>query len=66
MTNPLHLLYADLWLKAAQWESSDEGNSNHELAREILLKGQRVNPESEALFLEVGCFIIVTAHGGSC
>ncbi|XP_059163824.1 U3 small nucleolar RNA-associated protein 6 homolog [Physella acuta] len=49
----IHSHNPDLWLKAAQWESSDEGNSNHELAREILLKGQRVNPESESLFLEM-------------
>uniref|UniRef100_A0A0B7A1C5 U3 small nucleolar RNA-associated protein 6 homolog n=3 Tax=Arion vulgaris TaxID=1028688 RepID=A0A0B7A1C5_9EUPU len=49
----IHSHNEEMWVKAAQWESSTEGNSNSELAREILLKGQRVNPESQFIILEM-------------
>ncbi|CAL1529881.1 unnamed protein product [Lymnaea stagnalis] len=49
----IHARREDLWVKAALWESSDEGNRNAELAREILLQGQRVNPESQIIILEM-------------
>lgn len=49
----IHARREDLWVNAAQWESSDEGNRNPELAREILLQGQRVNPESQIIILEM-------------
>ncbi|BFZ03648.1 hypothetical protein BsWGS_06687 [Bradybaena similaris] len=49
----IHSHNQDLWVKAAQWESSKEGNANSQLAREILLKGQRVNPESQLIILEM-------------
>ncbi|KAH9519727.1 U3 snoRNP protein [Bulinus truncatus] len=49
----IHSHNEELWVKAAQWESSREGNLNPDLAREILLKAQRVNPESQMIFLEM-------------
>uniref|UniRef100_A0A2C9LRJ1 Uncharacterized protein n=1 Tax=Biomphalaria glabrata TaxID=6526 RepID=A0A2C9LRJ1_BIOGL len=49
----IHSHNEDLWVRSARWESSKEGNMNPDLAREILLKAQRVNPESQLIFLEM-------------
>lgn len=49
----LHPRNEALWVKAAHWESSPEGNGNPHQARTILLKGQRTNPDSEIIFLQM-------------
>ncbi|XP_035826317.1 U3 small nucleolar RNA-associated protein 6 homolog [Aplysia californica] len=49
----IHSHNEDVWVQSARWESSTDGNGNHELAREILLKAHRVNPESQTIFLEM-------------
>ncbi|KAK3772087.1 hypothetical protein RRG08_008324 [Elysia crispata] len=52
----LHARNEDLWLKAARWENSQEGNGNPHQARTVLLKGRRTNPDSEAIFLQMFLF----------
>ncbi|GFN96947.1 U3 small nucleolar RNA-associated protein 6 homolog [Plakobranchus ocellatus] len=49
----LHARNEDLWVKAAQWENDPQGNSNPHQARTVLLKGQRTNPDSEVIFLQM-------------
>ncbi|RUS88429.1 hypothetical protein EGW08_003825 [Elysia chlorotica] len=52
----LHARNEDLWVKAARWENSPEGNGNSQQARTVLLKGQRTNPDSEIIFLQMFLF----------